>query len=421
MDKTEHKKTARTGKKQAPARKAKAPAKKVAVKKAAVKKSAVKKVPGSKAAAQKPVVKTLPKVPAKKSPVENPPVKDLAPVPSEARPKTTAQVVTIARDEDGVRVDRWFKRHYPGLTHGRLEKILRTGQVRVDGSRVKAADRLQSGQAVRLPPQLGDTTLAEKPKRSAEPDMTGESLQDLVIYMDGSVIVLNKPSGLATQGGSGLTRHIDGMLDSLMFEKQQRPRLVHRLDRDTSGVLLVARTVPAAAGLSKSLAERDASKIYWALTCGIPKVKRGLIKAALVKEGGHGPRGRDERMMVTDTKTNGAKDAMTEYVVMGEAGDYAWVACKPLTGRTHQIRVHLASIGTPILGDFKYGGTEVRGKGELENTLHLHARSIDIARPDGGRLNVVAPLPPHMLKSWALFGFDSENTVDPFIRKRKKS
>ncbi|MGB8601788.1 MAG: RluA family pseudouridine synthase [Rhizomicrobium sp.] len=444
MDETEHKKTARTGKKQAPARKAKAPVPKPVARKALTKKASVKKAParkspgplknGPKGVAQKVVApKALaPKFPAKKAPVESLRVKDLpakdipapkAPQPQEtpeAKPKTTAQVVTIAHDEDGVRVDRWFKRHYPGLTHGRLEKILRTGQVRVDGGRVKAADRLQSGQTVRLPPQLGDTTLAVRP-RSAEPDMSGESLQDLVIYIDSSVIVLNKPSGLATQGGSGLTRHIDGMLDSLMFEKQQRPRLVHRLDRDTSGVLVVARTVPAAAGLSKSLAERDASKIYWALTCGIPKVKRGLIKAALVKEGGHGPRGRDERMMVTNEKTDGAKAAISEYVVMGEAGDYAWVAVKPLTGRTHQIRVHMASIGTPILGDFKYGGTEVRGKGELENKLHLHARSIDIARPDGGRLNVLAPLPPHMLKSWELFGFDSESTIDPFVRKRKKS
>lgn len=332
-----------------------------------------------------------------------------------------AKTITISRDEDGVRIDRWFKRHYPGLTHGRLEKLLRTGQVRVDGGRVKAADRLAAGQSLRLPPQMTDAALAEKPKRSPEPDMVGESLQEFVIYMDGSVIVLNKPSGLATQGGSGLTRHIDGMLDSLMFEKKQRPRLVHRLDRDTSGVLVVARTVPAAASLSQSLAERDASKIYWALTCGVPKVKHGIIKAALVKEGGHGPRGRDERMMVADLNTDGAKAAITEFTVMGVAGEYAWVACKPLTGRTHQIRVHLASIGTPILGDFKYGGTEVRGKGELENRLHLHARSIDIARPDGGRLKVVAPLPEHMQKSWDLFGFDGESSIDPFVRKRKKS
>lgn len=341
---------------------------------------------------------------------------------SQGTPKTggAAQTVTVSRDEDGVRVDRWFKRHYPGLTHGRLEKLLRTGQVRADGSRVKAADRLEAGQTLRLPPLLADEGLKVRPQSAAAPEMSDESLQDRVLYMDNSVIVINKPAGLATQGGSGLTRHIDGMLDSLMFEKQQRPRLVHRLDRDTSGALVIARTVPAAASLSKSLAERDASKVYWALTCGTPKPKRGLIRASLVKEGGHGPRGRDERMAVTDSKTDGAKTAITSYVVMGEAQGYAWVACKPLTGRTHQIRVHLASLGTPIFGDVKYGGAENRDVGELEKRLHLHARSIDIARPDGGRLKVTADLPEHMLKAWELFGFDADSTRDPFVMSNRK-
>ena len=198
----------------------------------------------------------------------------------------------VGRDEDGIRLDRWFKRHYPGLTHGRLEKLLRTGQVRLDGKRAKASDRLAGGQSLRLPPQLAGAGLEEKPK-AVRPQMSGESLEPYVLYMDSSVIVLNKPPGLATQGGSGLTRHVDGMLDSLAFEKKQRPRLVHRLDRDTSGVLVVARTVPAAASLARSLAQRDASKIYWALTRGVPKKKRGTIKAALAKEGGHGPHGRD--------------------------------------------------------------------------------------------------------------------------------
>lgn len=335
-------------------------------------------------------------------------------------PKTPGQkTVPVARDEDGIRLDRWFKRHYPAMPHGLLEKLLRTGQIRVDGARAKAADRLTSGQGVRLPPQVVFGKLEEKPKRAEAPAMDGESLQDLVLYMDGSVIVLNKPSGLATQGGSGLTRHVDGMLDSLMFEKKQRPRLVHRLDRDTSGVLVIARTVPAAGSLSKALAERDASKIYWALVKGIPNPKQGIVRAALAKEG-HGPGGRDERMAVVDKSVDGAKAAITAYKVMGVAGEYAWVAAKPLTGRTHQIRVHLASLGTPIVGDFKYGGKESRGSGELENRLHLHARSIEIARPDGGRLFVRAPLPDHMKKAWDLFGFDAEATNDPFVKTRKR-
>ena len=320
----------------------------------------------------------------------------------------------VARDEDGIRLDRWFKRHYPGLAHGRLEKLLRTGQVRRDGKRVKASDRLEAGQALRLPPQVVHGGLEDKP-RISEPKQS-ESLEQHVLYMDSSVIVLNKPPGLATQGGSGLSRHVDGMLDSIMFEKKQRPRLVHRLDRDTSGVLVVARTVPAAAALAKSLAQRDASKIYWALTRGVPQKKRGTIKAALAKEG---VRGRDERMEVSDA--DDAKHAITDYVVLGQAGEeFAWVAVKPVTGRTHQIRVHLASLGTPIVGDFKYGGAESHGKGAVADKLHLHARTIDIAHPDGGRLRVAAPLPEHMKKSWELFGFNANDERDPFAKARKR-
>jgi 23S rRNA pseudouridine955/2504/2580 synthase len=313
----------------------------------------------------------------------------------------------IESDDDGVRLDRWFRRHYPGLPHGRLEKLLRTGQVRVDGKRVKAGDRVAAGQTVRLPPQLLSVTLPERP--AAKP---GGSLRDLILHMDASVIVLNKPSGLATQGGSGLTRHVDGMLDSIAFGKKQRPRLVHRLDRDTSGVLVVARTVPAAAALAQSLRRRDAQKIYWALTRGVPKKPRGTIKLALAKERA---RGRDERVAAVERGEEGAKHAMTDYVVQGHAGsEFAWVVAKPVTGRTHQIRVHLTSLGTPIVGDFKYGGADARGRGDIEDKLHLHARSIDIAHPDGGRLKVTAPLPPHMEKSWELLGFDSDASVEPF-------
>ena len=331
------------------------------------------------------------------------------------------QTARIAHDDNGIRIDRWFKRHYPALTHGRLEKLLRTGQVRLDGKRVKAADRVLSGQTVRLPPQIVHGGLEEKPRTTAKPVMRG-SLEDKILYMDKSVIVLDKPSGLATQGGSGLTQHVDGMLDSLAFEKNTRPKLVHRLDRDTSGVLVVARTASAAAELSRSLAERTAQKIYWALTKGVPKVSRGTIKAALAKESGFGAHGRDERMTTVEKSVGtDAKDAVTDYVVIDTAGDeFAWVAVRPRTGRTHQIRVHLAALGTPIVGDFKYGGTDVRGRGEIENRLHLHARSIDIARPDGGRLAVSAPLPPHMLKSWTLLGFDAEMTANPFARPPRR-
>jgi 23S rRNA pseudouridine955/2504/2580 synthase len=325
-----------------------------------------------------------------------------------------AESARVAADEDGIRLDRWFRRRYPALTHGRLEKLLRTGQVRLDGKRAKAADRVTAGQEVRVPPQVANAPVEEKPRPVAR-DTGGTSLQDMILYMDKSVIVLNKPAGLATQGGSGLTRHIDGMLDQLAFEKNQRPRLVHRLDRDTSGVLVVARTVPAAASLAKSLAQRDASKVYWALTRGAPKQKRGTIRAALAKEGARGA----ERMIIAEH--DDAKHAVTDYVVVDQAGEeFAWVAAKPVTGRTHQIRVHLASLGTPIVGDFKYGAQAARGKGAIADKLHLHARSIDIARPDGGRLVVTAPLPEHMLRSWELLGFDADDTRDHFAKSRKR-
>jgi 23S rRNA pseudouridine955/2504/2580 synthase len=334
----------------------------------------------------------------------------------------------VADDEDGIRVDRWFKRHYPAVGHGLLEKLLRTGQVRLDGKRAKAGDRLSTGQTIRLPPQI-QSAHSTVEKKSTE-SQTGHSqlpererifAEALVIHQDSSAFVINKPPGLATQGGSGVTKHVDGLLDHLTFGKKQRPRLVHRLDRDTSGVLVVARTVPAAAALAKSLAERDAQKIYWALVKGVPKKASGTIKAALVKEGGHGPRGRDEKMVTRDAGDEDAKYALTDYVVLDRAGEeYAWVAAKPLTGRTHQIRVHLASIGTPIVGDFKYGGAAAKGKGEIADKLHLHARSIDIAHPDGGRLRAKAPLPAHMTKSWNLLGFDPERKDNPFAERSKR-
>jgi len=325
-----------------------------------------------------------------------------------------AEIKTIDADEDGIRLDRWFKRHYPAVTHVLLQKLLRKGEVRLDGKRADAASRVATGQAVRLPPQVIHAK-DERPQKPAPQKPMG-SLTDRILYMDKQVIVLDKPPGLATQGGSGLTRHVDGMLDSLKFEKPTRPKLVHRLDRDTSGVLMVARTAQAASGLAQSLALRDTSKVYWALVKGVPKQKHGVVKAALAKEG---TRGKDERMMVSEEED--AKFALTEYAVMGTAGqDFAWVAARPITGRTHQIRVHLASLGTPIVGDFKYGGTNSRGKGEIADKLHLHARSIDIGRPDGGRLQVTAPLPPHMEQSWRLLGFDPDDRRDPFPAKKKR-
>jgi len=334
-----------------------------------------------------------------------------------------ASSAEIEKDDDGIRVDRWFRRHFPALSHGALEKLLRTGQVRLDGKRVKASDRLATGQMLRLPPQLQKNQNAKRRTSEDAQDAHGglteserKEAEALVIHKDSAVLVLNKPPGLATQGGSGITRHIDGLLEHLTFGKKQKPRLVHRLDRDTSGVLVVARTVPAAAALSESLRRRDAQKIYWALTRGVPKKRSGTIKLALAKEGARG----EERMAGVERNAEDAKHAITDYVVINRAGDqYAWVAAKPVTGRTHQIRVHLASLGTPIVGDFKYGGAAARPVGALENRLHLHARSIDIAHPEGGRLRATAPLPPHMQKAWKLLGFHVRDSENPFPARPK--
>ena len=347
-----------------------------------------------------------------------------------AGPPGGARNVTVESDDDGARLDRWFKRHFPALSHGALEKLLRTGQVRLDGKRVKAGDRISTGQIIRLPPQVqgmhqdvdvrSTNSQPDSPKASEQSRIFAESL---VIHKDSAVLVLNKPSGLASQGGSGIAEHVDGLLGFLGFGKKQRPRLVHRLDRDTSGVLVIARTVPAAVSLSESLRRRDVAKVYWALTKGVPKPARGTIKSSLAKQAA----GRDEKIAEVEHDSEGAKSAITDYAVIGKAGpDYAWVAVRPITGRMHQIRVHLASLGTPVVGDFKYGGAEARGRGAIENRLHLHARAIDIAHPDGGRLKVSAPLPAHMLKTWELLGFDPDADAFAFggsapskVRKRK--
>src|SRR5712671_383063 len=300
----------------------------------------------------------------------------------------------VEADEAGLRLDRWFKRHFPELGHGPLERLLRTGQIRLDGKRAHAGDRLEAGQTIRIPPQIRSAAAQPVAREAVAKPADKKLIRDLVLHEDASLFVLNKPSGIASQGGSGISRHIDGMLDELQGSKRQRPRLVHRLDRDTSGVLVIARTLPAAAALSESLRRRDASKIYWALTKGVPKPRSGTIKLALAKQAGFGPHGRDERMMPAEEDAE-AKSAVTQYSVIATAADeYAWVALKPITGRTHQLRAHMAHIGTPIVGDFKYGGQAAKGLGEIEDRLHLHARSIDIAHPDGGRLKAIAPLPP---------------------------
>lgn len=316
------------------------------------------------------------------------------------------ETIEVQASEDGMRLDRWFKAHYPKLGHGALQRLLRTGQVRLDGSRAKANARVAEGQMVRVPP-MSDVRPPAKPE---VPPEHAALVRDLVIHRDRSVLALNKPPGLAVQGGSKTETHIDGMLGALTFEADERPRLVHRLDRDTSGVLLIGRTRKAAAALAKSFQSRRTQKTYWALVAGVPRPDRGRISMPLVKAGKSG----DQRMVPVRPDEDGAQSAETVYQVVDRAGNrFAWLALSPLTGRTHQLRVHLAEIGHPIVGDGKYGG-ELADPGEgIERRLHLHARELLLDHPDGGELAVSAPLPAHMVASWSFLGFDED---DPMSR-----
>jgi 23S rRNA pseudouridine955/2504/2580 synthase len=348
----------------------------------------------------------------------------------------------VKDDEEGMRVDRWFKEHFPALPFGHLQKLLRTGQVRVDGGRVKTNTRLASGQKVRVPPisraqpesqgggrrssgegtrpaprrpydPLPATEASSPPRRDLEKSAKSDAefLKSITLYEDREVLVLNKPMGLAVQGGSGTVRHVDGLLEALRTKDGVKPRLVHRLDKDTSGVLLVAKTRLAAATLAKTFRARSARKIYWALVAGVPRPHQGRVSGFLAKGGG--PAG--ERMRIAEHGDDDAMHAVTYYAVVDHAAQkLAWLSMKPVTGRTHQLRAHAAAIGHPIVGDDKYFDIENwELPGGLQNRLHLLARRIVIPHPSGkGTLDVTAPLPPHMLQSWNLLGLDAKR-FDP--------
>jgi 23S rRNA pseudouridine955/2504/2580 synthase len=318
---------------------------------------------------------------------------------------TGVETITVRPEEGAGRLDRWFRRHYPGLSHGHLEKLLRTGQVRVDGKRAHAGDPVAPGQAIRVPPLAEPST--PPPARRVRPEDEGV-LRGLVLYRDDSAIVLNKPAGLAAQGGTKTGRHVDGLLDTLRFDSAERPRLVHRLDKDTSGVLLIARTVAAAAFFTRAFREKTTRKTYWAAVIGLPQLLQGRIDLALAKRAGPG----GERVQAD---AEDGKSAVTYYRVIDHAGDRAsWLALLPITGRTHQLRAHCAALGTPIIGDGKYGVAAAHLAGVVAaKGLHLHARSLAIPNPAGGILRVTAPLPPHMRETWDLLGFAGDS-ADPF-------
>jgi 23S rRNA pseudouridine955/2504/2580 synthase len=319
----------------------------------------------------------------------------------------TTDTVTVAGEDGSVRLDRWFRRHYPALGHGHLEKLLRTGRIRVDGKRAHAGDRVAPGQAIHIPPLEKMVAPAPRAPRQALPGDEA-MLRHAVLHRDDAVIVLNKPPGLAVQGGSGTERHLDGLLDALRFGSDVRPRLVHRLDKDTSGVLVIARTAAAAAALTRAFREKTTRKIYWAIVVGVPKLRQGRIDLALAKLPGR--QGERVRADAED-----GKRAITYYHTVESVGSEAsWLALLPVTGRTHQLRAHCAALGTPILGDAKYGNAAAHLAGVPGmKRVHLHARSLSIPHPLGGTLRVTAPLPRHMRQSWEFFGFP-DDVEDPF-------
>lgn len=313
------------------------------------------------------------------------------------------EVHIVTPAEADLRLDRWFREHYPGLSHGRLEKLLRTGQVRLDGKRVKAGARLQSGQALRVPPLSAEAQprkAASRPRQEAAAEDLAW-LEEAVLYRDDWVIALDKPAGLAVQGGSGQRRHLDAMLGALRFGAEEAPRLVHRLDKDTSGVLLLARSRQAARALTEAFRDTRAEKTYWALVAGRPRKAVELIDLPLAKIAG--PAG--EQMAAVEDLD---RPAVTLQAEAARSGPVSWLVLRPLTGRTHQLRVHCAALGHPILGDGKYGGREAFPKaGPKVSRMQLHAREIALPHPEEGTtLRISAPLPADMTASWAAGGFD---------------
>jgi 23S rRNA pseudouridine955/2504/2580 synthase len=321
------------------------------------------------------------------------------------------QTVAVTADESGMRLDRFLEARFPGLSFSHIQRIIRKGELRVNGKRAQPKDRLLAGQAVRIPPLRLDQPRPHTAERKADEE-TLAFLKSITLHEDADVLVLDKPMGLAVQGGSGTRRHVDGMLEVMRDSKGQRPRLVHRLDKDTSGCLVVAKTRFAATALAKTFRSRSARKIYWALVAGVPKPRQGRISTYLAKE----EREDESLMRIARHGEQGASHAVTYYAVVDTAArQLAWVSLKPVTGRTHQLRAHMAHIGHPIVGDPKYFMKE---NWELppgmQNRLHLLARRIVVPHPRGGVIDITAPLPAHMRQSWNLLGFDA-GRYDPIV------
>jgi 23S rRNA pseudouridine955/2504/2580 synthase len=327
----------------------------------------------------------------------------------------------VGYDDDGIRLDRWFKRHLPETSFTTVAKWARTGQLRVDGSRATPGDRIKAGQTLRVPPP--EPVIADeagvaipRPKRERAPLSEEQTAyaREMVIHKDLQALVLNKPPGLATQGGTKTDTHVDGLLDALQYEAEGRPKLVHRLDKDTSGALLVARTSRAAAFFAKAFSGRTARKVYWALVVDVPSIEDGVVDLPIAKQPGTG----GEKMHVDEENGQAAR---SRYRVIERAGNRcAWVELQPFTGRTHQLRVHMAAIGHPIVGDGKYGGAAAFLTGGISRKMHLHSRRIRVDHPDGGSIDETAALPTHFRESLASLGFDEAlGDAMPFEEAKK--
>ncbi|MCE7798608.1 RluA family pseudouridine synthase [Sphingobium sufflavum] len=315
---------------------------------------------------------------------------------------TSVRQFRVHADDDGIRLDRWFKRHMEDVTFATVSRWARTGQLRVDGARATPGDHIKEGQTIRVPPADSARAVAAKGERVRTPltDEQTDYAQAMVIHRDAQAIVINKPPGLATQGGTKMHDHVDGLLDALAFERDDRPRLVHRLDKDTSGALLLARSARAAAHFAKSFSSRTARKVYWAIVMDVPSVADGIIELPLAKQPGTG----GEKMHVDEKE---GAPARTRYRIIERAGNRAcWVELQPYTGRTHQLRVHMAAIGHPIVGDGKYGGKNAFLTGTISRKMHLHARRLRIDHPDGSPLDIRAEPPAHFMETLIDLGFD---------------
>jgi len=328
--------------------------------------------------------------------------------------ETGVQTLVVEPDEADMRVDRFLTARFPQLAFTHIQRIVRKGELRIDGKRAKPNERLAPGQKVRVPPLKLDAPRPVGLRAAKDAEDALAFLKSVALYEDKDVLVINKPAGLAVQGGSGTKRHVDGMLEALTDEKGERARLVHRLDKDTAGCLVIAKTRFAATTLAKSFRSRVTRKIYWALVAGVPRVRQGRISTYLAKEEVGDA---DARMRVAAHGDEGASHALTYYAVVDQAAQkLTWMSLKPVTGRTHQLRAHAAHIGHPIVGDPKYFNIENwEMPGGVQNKLHLLARRIVIPHPRTGRpIDVSAPLPPHMQQSFNLLGFETDR-YDPIV------